>query len=429
MAEENRKLRWMRLDNAALIFPAALRKHWSNSFRISVSFTDPVDPDILQRALDRTAPRFPSVCVRLCRSFFWYYLEELERAPSVRADGPQPLVTMTGADVKKCAIRVLYYRDRMAVEFFHSVTDGSGGLVFVKTLAAEYVRLRYGADVPCECGIKDIGEAPSDDELEDSFQEAAGPVRGRRDDRNVYKTNGTLEPDRFLHVTTGIVSSEALIKASKQLGVTVTGYLAAVLFKGLIQMQDQDVKKRSSQKDVRIQIPVNLRKLYGSNTMRNFVAVANLSVDPRLGDYSLEELADIVHHQMHLLITKKNMRTIFTPNVRDEQNRLMKPIPLFIKNIVMRMVFDAIGESVSCMSLSNLGSVQLPEAMMPYVERVEFVLGPQAGAPYNCSVTSFGGKTFITVVRNTKEPRLERLFFTELVKLGFPVKIESNDRE
>jgi hypothetical protein len=179
---------------------------------------------------------------------------------------------------------------------------------------------------------------------------------------------------------------------------------------------------------VKVQIPVNLRRLYGGETMRNFVAVANIGVDPRLGDYTFEELVQIVHHQMELTITEKNMRAIFTPNVNDEQNRLMKIVPLGLKNLVMRMVFDAIGERVASLSLSNLGSVRLPEAMAPYVRRVEFVLGAQATAPYNCSVTSWQGKTYVNIVRNSVEPRLERAFFTALVQLGFHVRIESNDR-
>ena len=52
---QDRELRWMRLDNAALIFPAAQRRRWSNAFRISFSFSDPVDPDVLQRAQPRGA--------------------------------------------------------------------------------------------------------------------------------------------------------------------------------------------------------------------------------------------------------------------------------------------------------------------------------------------------------------------------------------
>ncbi len=39
-----KKKKWFRLDNAALIFPAIMKRRWNNVFRISVSLTYPVDP-------------------------------------------------------------------------------------------------------------------------------------------------------------------------------------------------------------------------------------------------------------------------------------------------------------------------------------------------------------------------------------------------
>ena len=206
-------------------------------------------------------------------------------------------------------------------------------------------------------------------------------------------------------------------------------YLTALMLQSLLEMQAAEQPRRRKQRPVKVQIPVNLRQLYGGETMRNFVAVANIGVDPRLGEYSFEELARIVHYQMKLTITEKNMRAIFTPNVNDEANPLLKIVPLSLKSVIMRLVFDSIGERVASLSLSNLGQVRLPEAMAPYVTRVEFVLGSQASAPYNCSVTSWRGRTWVNLVRNTVEPSLERHFFTALVKQGFAVRIESNAKE
>lgn len=427
MAEKQRPLRWMRLDNAGLIFPAALRRHWSNAFRLSVSFRDPVDPTLLQQALDETAPRFPSMCARLRRSMFWYYLEELESAPTVREDGCQPLIGMKRADIRRCAIRVLYYRERMAVEYFHAVTDGTGALVFIKTLAAAYVRLRYGTEVPNTCGVLDIHEPPHPEELEDSFQHNVGPVSAPRDERNVYRFGGVLEPGRFLHVTSGILDSGELLRASRERGVTVTAFLTAVLLESILEIQAEDVPKVQKRRKVKVQIPVNLRKLYGGQTLRNFVAVANIGVDPRMGEYDFEELIRLVHNQMQLSITAKNMRAIFTPNVTSEQNPVVKVVPLFLKNLIMRAVFDTVGERVSSMSLSNIGNVELPAEMAPFVTRIEFVLGPQSIAPYNAGVVSWNGRTFINIVRNTVEARLEEKVFTKLVRLGLHVSVESND--
>ena len=424
-----KKARWFRLDNAALIFPASLRKKWSNAYRISVTFTENIDIEALYRAIAAVKPRFPSVFVRLRHGVFWYYLQEIDHLPVPERDIDQPLRGMTKKDIRKCAIRILHYKNRLAVEFFHAVTDGTGGMIFTKNLAAAYLKERYGIDIPAEEGIKVLNEPVPEEELEDSFSKAAGAVSLPRDSRNVYHLKGVLEEDHFLHVTRGEVEAKALLKEAKQRGVTATAYVTAFLLKSLLEIQDEKVKNPKKRKPVKVQIPVNLRQLYDSVTMRNFVAVVNVGVDPRMGEYDLEELIQIVYHQMQLGITPKNMSGIFTQNVRDAENPFMKVVPLFLKNVIMRIVFDIVGETVSTTCISNLGDVKLPEVIKPYVTAVEFVLGPQSSAPYNVSMTGYGGKMIINIVRNTKEPVLEKTFFRKLVQAGLHVSIASNQRQ
>ena len=134
---------WMRLDNAALIFPAVRRRDWTNAFRVSATLKEPVEPELLQQAVDTLLPRFPSMYVSLHRGLCWYYLQKLKRAPRVRQDGACPLIHMTGKELRECCLRVLYYENRIAVECFHALTDGSGGMVFLKTLTAQYLSLRH----------------------------------------------------------------------------------------------------------------------------------------------------------------------------------------------------------------------------------------------------------------------------------------------
>ena len=92
----------------------------------------------------------------------------------------------------------------------------------------------------------------------------------------------------------------------------------------------------------------------------------------------------------------------------------------------MRAVFDAVGERKSCLSLSNLGKVELPEQMTPFVEGFDFVLGTQASAPYNCGVASYGDTTNINFIRNIRQPLLERHFYKVLQQLNIPVTVRSN---
>ncbi len=427
MAEKRRKQKWLRLDNAAKIFPASMRPSWSNVFRLSVSLREKIDVACLQRAVERIAPRFPSICVRLGRGLFWYYLEESAELPQVKKEGCQPLLPMRKKEMRRCAVRILYYENRIAVEFFHALTDGSGGLVFLKSLAAAYLEEYYGKEIPKTCGILSPDQAPRKEELEDAFLRYADGKAAKRETESAFSLKGLVEPDGFLHVTTATIPLSAALSLAKEKGVSLTTLLAASLCVSIERIQKRKVAPHK-EKAVRIQIPVNLRKHFPSETLRNFVAVMNLGLEKGEWDASFEEILSRIHHQMALMNTPRNLRAVFTANVNSEKGIGIRLVPLFLKNIVMRAVFDRVGESLACICLSNLGSVKVPAEMEKKVERFDFIIGPQAKAPYNCGVISFGDELRISIVRNTVEPELEREFFPFLSSLGLPVTLESNER-
>ncbi len=423
-----KNLIWLKLDNAAKIYPAVRRRDWTNVFRLSVTFRDEIDPKILQSALDRTVKRFPSVAVRMKTGLFWYYLEEVPEAPRVLDERDCSLNRMTFRSIRQCAFRVLYFKNRMSVEMFHSVTDGNGGLIFTKTLAAEYARLKYGINVPCGDGILDINEPPRRSELEDSFGKNDSPVAKSRKEDIAYLLTGTSEPDSFLHVTCGILDTARVLEAAKKYQTTLTVYLAAVMMNAIYEIQNEKVKEPRRKMPVKVLIPVNLRKLFKSETMRNFASYITPGIDPRLGEYTFDEMIKAIHHKLGLELNPKSLSAKFTANVRSEQSKILRIMPLFIKNIAMRMVYNAVGERTSSICLSNLGAISLPEELQQYVERIDFVLGVQADSPCNCGVCSYGGKLYINFIRGIKESDLERKFFTFLRKQGLHVLIESNRR-
>lgn len=423
-----KKLRWMTLDNAAKIFPAARRRNWSNVFRLSATLCEDVDTAVLQSALDVTVRRFPSIAVRLKTGVFWYYLEEIPKAPDVMEEKPYPLARMPFDDIRKCAFRVILYERRIAVEFFHALTDGNGGLVFLKTLVAEYLYQKHGLKLPVGNGILDRLEEPTEEELEDSFFKYAGKIKASRRDTNAFKIAGRREVDGFKTNTTfrldaGLVASEA-----KRRGVTVTAYLVAALILASERIQEARVSKASKRKPIKVLVPVNLRRIFPSKTLRNFVLYATPGVDPRLGEYEFDELCEIVSRQMQLQITPKNMAAMIATNVGSEKYLILRAMPLFIKNAVMKLVFNAVGERKSCFSFSNLGVAVVPPEIFGYVERMDFVLGVQAAAPYNTSAITFGGTLYLNVIRNISEPILERALCEVLRELELRPVVESNTR-
>lgn len=424
----DRKLRWMHLDNAAKIYPAAATSTWNNIYRLSMTLTEGVDRDILQSALDVTVRRFPSIAVKLKRGVFWYYLEEIKSAPKIQDEKSYPLVRMPLDDIRNCAFRVLIYNKRIAVEFFHALTDGNGGLIFLKTLVAEYLTQKYNLNIPNGNGILSRLDSPKEEELRDDFPRNKAPVGKSRNESDSYRILGELEEDSFCHVTTFMLNTGELLALAHSYGVTLTALIAAVFIKATINLQFRDVKKLRHMKKVKVLIPVDLRRIYGSKTLRNFALYTTPGVDPRLGEYTLEELAKIVYHRMALDITEKNMSARIYTNVKDEERMILKLTPLFLKNIVMKTIFMLVGEKKSTLSISNLGLVKLPDPMKEYVERLDFVLSVQSDAPYNAGIISYGDRLNLNIIRNIKEPRLEAALYEVLKEHGIHTKVESNDR-
>lgn len=415
---------WMRLDNAALIFPAVRRRDWTNAFRVSATLKEPVEPELLQQAVDALLPRFPSMYVSLHRGLFWYYLQKLKRAPRVRQDGACPLIHMTGKELRECCLRVLYYENRIAVECFHALTDGSGGMVFLKTLTAQYLSLRHGISIPAVEGVLDPLETPHPAELEDSFTRTAGQVPLSRKEENSLHLGGRREEDGFLHLTIASVPEARLLELAHEYGCTVTAFLCAVMLQSILKL----ARLPQGGRWAKVTVPVNLRKVLGGETLRNFALTVNVGVDPRLGSYTLKELTRAVQSQLETQVTAQQMAARVAANVQPSQNFLIKILPLPIKNFALRMVYRRVGECKGSINVSNLGKTGLPEEMAAYVRFLDFTIGPQATYANNCSVVSYGGVTRINLIRSTVEPRLERDFLTRLVELGLEVTVDSNER-
>ena len=421
-------LRWMRLDNAAKIYPAAKRRNWNNFFRLSATLTETVDVAVLRSALDVTVRRFPSIAVRLRRGVFWYYLEEIPQPPPIQEEKSCPLAHAPFQEVRRCAFRVLVYRDRIAVEFFHALTDGTGGLIFLKTLVAEYLTQKYGVAIPAEYGVLGRLEEPDPEELEDSFLRYAGDVKASRKESTAYHLSGTPERDGYKNLITMMLSAEEVRACAKRRGLSVTELLCAAMMQAILELQAEKVRDPRRRKPVKVLVPVNLRSLFPSRTLRNFASYITPELDPRMGECSFEELCDEVHHRMGLEDNRRTMRAKFAANVSSERSPVLRVMPLFIKNIAMKAVFDAVGERKSCLCLSNLGSVQLPEAMAAYVRRMDFIIGVQAAAPHDCGVVTWNGTMYINCIRSIREPELEMHFYRVLRRLGLHVTVESNQR-
>ena len=422
---DKRHKTWYKLDLSANVYPTLQRKNFSNVYRISLSLKENVQPDILQKALDMTLSRFPTFQVALRKGLFWRYLEANHRpGPFVQKDIENPCMPMHFKANNRYLIRIYYYEKRISLEVFHSLSDGAGTLYFLKTLTAVYLRL-LGHDIPNGEGVLDITETPDPEEFEDAYlRYASSKVSRPRSQGNAYRVRGTKEPFYTLNIICGVIPVDKLRIVSKGYGVTITEYLNAVLLYALLQKQKAE--KPFRERPVTLAMPVNLRSFFPSKTLRNFISMVYPSIDPRMGDYTFEEILQHVHNYMRYYINPKFLNADIVTNASVQQNPLIRIVPLFIKDFTVRKFYANVQDGQSSAGLTNVGLTKLPKEMLPFVERFDVLMGQPFSARTNCAIISYQNILTVNFTSSIKETDIERYFFRKLVQDGIPVKIETN---
>ena len=229
--------RWMRLDNAAKNFSRCKAAELEQCVSVVGHPPGSGGPGGAAGGGQGGCAAISIHAGELTPGAFLDYLEQVKELPAVRLDGACPLIHMTSRELRTCALRVLYYDNRIAVEFFHAITDGNGGLVFLKTLTAAYVTLCSGKAVRPEQGVLDWHAPPDPAELEDSFPKVAGRVALSRREESAYRLRGARVRNGFLYLIVATVRSDALQGLARRYGVTVTAFLAAVMLQAILELR------------------------------------------------------------------------------------------------------------------------------------------------------------------------------------------------
>lgn len=417
---------WYKLDLSAIVYPTLQRRDFSSVYRLSVVLKEEIQPDVLQRALNMTMPRFPTYKAAIRKGLFWRYLEPNNRpGPFVQEDVKNPCQPMHFKANNRYLVRVYYFRNRISLEAHHSLGDGTGGMCVLQTLTATYLRLLGHTEIQNGGFVLDINGEPEAEELEDAYMKYANAkVCPPRLQEKAYRVRGTAEPFYTLNIIDGIMSVSEVMAVAKKYHATITEYLNAVLLYALLQKQKEDVRVR--EKPVKIAMPVNLRRFFPSRTLRNFITMIYPGVDPRLGDYTFEEIVVQVHNYMKYYINEKLLRGDITTNAETQRNPFIRVVPLFIKDMVVKTFYTKIQDRNSSAGLTNMGALKVPEGMIPYIERFDIYMGQPFSRRTNCAIISFQDTLTINFASSIVEADVERNFFRKLVQDGIRVKIESN---
>lgn len=410
-------LLWFSLDDSAKIYPMSLEHGKMPVFRLSAYLVNDVVPELLQMALTFTIKRFPCFATTLKKGIFWHYLDTTKRRFTIHEESDAPCQPLKVSRSGSQAFRVIYYKNRISIEFFHVLTDGTGGMVFLKSLVAEYIRL-LGARINERGDIWDINETPEAEEMRNEFarvkhsENTSGLINKR-----VLQMNGKLtriKPNQIIHFK--LNSKEIKAKANSY-NATVTAYVLSLIFIAIKAATD------SLSGEVSVQVPVNMRKFYTSNTLRNFAMYCGVKMD--IEDIkNIDELTQAIKGQLEEKANKEKMSEMVT-----SANKLVnsiKLIPLFIKLPIAKKLYGFLGDQAFTSTLSNIGVVNMPDGYKDYILSMDFILGTAPNNRAICGLVTYNNVTTLSVSKMTKDPAFEEKLYELFINEGLAVEVEGS---
>lgn len=409
--------KWYRLDHAAKIYPSFVSEEDTATFRVAAILYEKIEPVRLQTALETVIKRFPSMAVRMRKGFFWYYFDSNDSLPTVHEEESSPCRAINTDTNNGYLFKVFYYNRRIALECFHALTDGYGALEFLKTLLYVYLNIEdkeiENKEIEHENVIKLPHQKTHQNETEDSFITFSKP---RKSDLNsdyeqlAQHILGTPFEKNGLNVTHGVLSASELNGISKKKGVTITVYLTALY---ILCIHKANKTYGTDTKPITVAVPVNLRKIFPSKTMRNFSFYVNIEVKP-MTHLTFDHILMDVKTQLKEGIKKQKLYDRIHHNVKIEKNILMRLTPILIKDMILKRARNVHSKNVTTTTLTNSGIIQLPETMNKYVEHFEFVIYAATPHYLNCGVCSYNDKLVISMTRVIKETHIIKAFFQYL---------------
>ena len=420
--------RWYRLDNAGKLYPSISDDRRTTVFRISADLSSAINLNHLQEALTNLMPRFPYFSVHLKRGVFWYSLDSSQHTVRVERDSRYPCMNFPIRRRGIFPFRVRCWKNRIAVEFSHVLSDGTGALVFLKSLLAEYLHLE--GIKRKDCGNLPVpGGAIRKGEDEDAFRHFGNPELPsppRHDP--AFRLPLSLERPGYYKITTGIMPAATLKKRADDFNVSITDFLISVMldsFQTLLLDMPPGLRKKVTA-PVRLNVPVNLRRIWESPTLRNFFVSVDPEIDPRLGVWDFEDILNSTKHYMLYETHRHRLAGRMARNIRGETNPAARVIPLPVKNIILPSLYSSFAERYYTSGLSNMGRVDMPAHLSPYIRRFDFIPPPARGEKVKAAVIGWNNSIHLTFGRLVRPAISELYVFRRLVSLGIPVRVESN---
>lgn len=406
--------KWYKLDNAAKIFPPTTTYYDPKIFRFSVILTEKINVQDLKEALNITLEDFPIFRSVLKKGLFWYYLEESNIEPLIKKEDTSPCEKLS----TNLLFEVTYYKNKINLEVYHALSDGSGCIAFFRVLISNYIKIHHQI-----INNEILNEASTYEKENDSFNQYHNTKHkvklSKR--KNAYQIKGSWYPEGKLKIITGITSTSKIKELAKKYNTTITGLLTSLLIKSM----EDTMTLKEKKKEISITVPIDLRKHFKSKTVRNFFNVTNINYQFQKLNTPIEEIITVVNKELKESLEESVINTKMNRMIDLEHFFLIRLIPLFIKNMILKFSYK-ITRKKQTMGLSNVGIIHMPDFCKKYID--SFIVFNSTDAKELC-ICSYLDKISLGFSTHFINSEIEKNFFRLLKSYDLDIDIYANKIE
>ena len=417
---EKKELMWRRLDNSAKIFPLSSSRKYSSVFRISAVMKDKIVPRFLEKAVINALNKFNFFKVRLKKGFFWYYFEYNDKKIVIEEEKDYPCKYIDPNTNNDYLFKVTYFDKKINIDIFHSLTDGNSAIQFFKEIVYQYIEIAYAKDFKDKLRT----DRKFDFNIEDSYLKNYNKkVKKNIKSKRAYLLKGRKIPFDAIRATHQIIDLKKLKEVAKENNATITQYLTAVLIKAIYL---GNMKQKKLNKPIKVCVPVNLKKYFKSKTLSNFFSYITISADNQNTDINkLSDILELVKNDFNNLLKPEEITKTMSLNVKLGNNFFIRIIPLFLKQIFVRLSYLEIRKYTTT-TFSNIGRIGIIADYQKYIDQFLFLIAPERIEKIKCSTCSYEDKMFFTFTSILMKTNVEKEFKKILEENGINVEEESN---
>jgi len=411
-----------KLDNAANLFPAIADYRDPHVYRVTIILRDQICGRVLQIALDQTLPYFKAFAVRLQSHWACNYFTENLTVNCVNEETLAPCQYFDPDKPDGFLFRILYYRKRVHLEVFHAITDGTGAIQFLKALCYRYCQLTYPQDFTSEQRTMRYGIQGAGYVLDAYHKNYARSMKRRiYKEPSAFHIQSAKQSRESLGILSAMIPIQEIKKESARFHATITEYLTAVIATELMTTYNNENK---TNQPININLPVNLRPIFQTDTAVNFFTTATIVFDPSKFTTNFDSILKEVKVQLKEKIARQALERKLAFTVSGEKSLLAQIAPLPLRNWFLRFMYSHFNDG-NTLSLSNLGLIEAESIFTPYIQGFRVVWAPTPKEPIKITICSYKGELALTFTSALEDNDLACNILRYLSQNGISVTIET----